>query len=57
MELNKSNFYQTLEAFVSIPEKICSVSEEAFLNVYESDEARNTKNIVYLWLCVKKFNG
>jgi uncharacterized HAD superfamily protein len=53
MELNKNNFYQTLESFVSIPEKICNVTEESFRKTYASDEAKRKSNIVYLWRCEK----
>lgn len=55
--IDKNNFYTTIEKlFTSFPEKIESVSEEGFRRVYDSENAKISKNIVYLFRSEKNIN-
>lgn len=49
MLLTADNFYETLELFRALPERITSVDEVTFRRVYGHDEAGAEKNIVYLF--------
>ena len=48
MVLTKDNFYEALDTFRVLPERITSVDEETFRRVYGDDAAGSEKNIVYL---------
>lgn len=48
MLLSAENFYETLEAFRVLPERITSVDEPTFRRVYADDAAGVEKNIVYV---------
>ena len=56
MILDKSNFYDTIEKFSTLPNRIVSFSEESFSSVYGSESAGKAKNIVYLMRCEKKIS-
>lgn len=55
MAFDKDNFYTTLDSFISLPEKIVSVSEESFRKVYASEAAEKAKSIVYVLRSEKAF--
>ncbi|WP_155956177.1 hypothetical protein [Pseudomonas sp. RL] len=55
--IDKTNFYTAIEdLFIPFPEKITCVSEEGFRRVYDSEHAKEAKNIVYLFRCEKKIS-
>lgn len=55
--IDKNNFYTAIERlFTSFPEKITCVSEESFRRVYDSEHAKKTKNIVYLFRSEKNIS-
>mgnify|MGYP003477982520 FL=1 len=56
MGLDKSNFYQTIDQFTTLPEKITSVSEGSFRNVYGAESAGKVKNIVYVLRCERNIS-
>jgi hypothetical protein len=48
MVLTKDNFYETLNSFRVLPERITSIDEATFKKVYGDDSASIEKNIVYV---------
>jgi len=46
--LSADNFYDTLNQFRALPERITSVDEETFKRVYGDDSAGIEKNIIYI---------
>jgi len=48
MILTKDNFYQTLDSFRVLPERITSIDEDTFRRVYGDDSANVEKSIVYV---------
>lgn len=48
MILTKDNFYDTLDSFRVLPERVTSVDEETFRRVYGCDSANVEKGIVYV---------
>ncbi|WP_155989602.1 hypothetical protein [Thioalkalivibrio sp. ALE19] len=48
MILTKDNFYETLDSFRVLPDRVTSVDEEEFRRVYGSDAAGVEKGIVYV---------
>jgi hypothetical protein len=60
--MNKSDFYEVLGQFTKLPGEIPvvqgdikSLLKEDFSNVLHSSEAKNVKNIVYVWRTKEKF--
>jgi hypothetical protein len=51
MPLDKNNFYETIDTFITLPEKVTSVSEEIFRKAYSPENTGKLKNIVYIWRC------
>jgi hypothetical protein len=56
MAYDKSNFYKTIDEFITLPEKITIVSEEGFRSVYGAELAGKTKNIVYMLRCERNIS-
>lgn len=48
MLLTADNFYETLDKFRTLPERITSVEEATFKRVYGDDAAAKEKNILYV---------
>jgi hypothetical protein len=54
MSICKDNFYEAIDSFIRFPDIITRVTEENFKTVYDSESARQYKNIVYLYRSEKK---
>ena len=55
MKLDKDNFYVSVDSFIALPGEVADISSESFSRVYESVEARQHKDIVYLLRTARNF--
>jgi hypothetical protein len=54
LNIDKNSFYETINSFISFPDKITKVTVENFKAVYNSPFAKKHKNIVYILQAEKK---
>jgi len=46
--INKNNFYDILEELTTLPNKLDSLTEERFKEVYDAESSRKHKGIIYI---------
>jgi len=54
--MDQSSFYRVIDEFQKLPGIIDELSVDSFTSVMQSNEAKEAKNIVYLWRTNKKIS-
>ena len=56
MIIDKNNFYDVLDGFKVLPNKLDEITEEKFKEIYSAKSSRKDKGIVYILRCERKIS-